>query len=271
MMQIPPPSNSLLSAMFSKDAANNARGELRGDTKFSSSSNNKKEQHYSQDQQLQQTQQLHITLPSPRSRSELTDPSFAGSPPLSLPPTAISSSRRVRYDPSIPLKEHQRPSGVRRTGRRRSPPQKILRNTESNHDQENLSQREAEEERDEAGNNSSTTSIGCFSYRTKNYEKASQEMLERMQKSWSFEKKEAGAAKLFRPWNSCHLPESSEPDSSLKYPEDNGFYIEDESEDYLAASTPSLAMMSSYGDFDAGDELSCEDEEEGDEIFELDL
>jgi len=271
MMQIPPPSNSLLSAMFSNDATTNASGE-GGDTSGS--------------------QKYNSSHSSEKRPSEL-----AGEPPLALP---TASSRRVRYDPSVPLKENQQPSSVRRTDRPRSPPQKIQRTAttipsdDNNKDQENLRRHSLRDEdlRVEAESGTNHDSIGgCFSYRTKDYEKASLQMLERMRKSRSFEKQHSTPTP-YRPWNSCYLPESStmpestststnmhrnrnsEPDSSLKYAEavedsDSDYYIGSHSEeDFLAASTPSLAVLSSYGDFDPSDELSCDEE---DEIFELDL
>jgi len=255
---------SLLSEMFRKDAT---IGGERGDTPGSRTFDRDGDKPISR-------------LPFPGSRPGIAGSSFVEEeppPPLGLPTTTrtttTTTTRRVRYDPSLPEREPR--SSTRRTGRRQSPPQKIDRSPIRN--QETIEDALGEERRDEAGHNDDSMMSGhhCFSYRTmeKEYEKASLRMLERIRKSRSFEKEEVvgATAPAYRPWNSCHLPESVETTLEGCATEASGgdFYIGDGCEDFLAASTPSLALLSSYGDdFDGSDRHSCDDD---DEIFELDL
>jgi len=191
MMQLLPPSPahlSLLSELFcTTDNGDNTNNCYHNELKFRETN--------------PATKQL---LPSLAARPELATPSFA------LRSASSTNPRAIRYQQPNPHQHHynqdvledeeespaprsivfrEQPSHanpVRRCTRRRSPPQKILKTSNSFA----VPARQLDE-RDENGNLApSDGSLTCFSYRTmeQEYEQDTLRMLERIQKSRSFEK-----------------------------------------------------------------------------------
>lgn len=286
MMHLPPTSMSLLSEMFRSNAAIHP-SDASGESSSSGGERNERKQ------TLPATRNRSAVPPSPLERGELlSDPSVA---------KPRSGSRTVRYHPSVSPRG-QPVSSARRTGRRKSPPQKIRRASDAEDDLSSASSRSSsraggdDDEIEIEPRSIASGPITCFSFRTmeKEYEKDTQRMLERIEKSRSFERSEPAAAlgadpsnatataTPYRPWNSCHLPGTASTPAYLESSEsepasDSGFFIGDLTDSIRVSAEdggfgrcfeegcggnssstggpPSLALLSSYGDTDwSGDQ-----------------
>jgi len=167
--------------------------------------------------------------------------------------------------------------------RRKSPSQKIPRN----HSDRAIPSHSNQYETDENGNPKIASGpLTCFSYRTmeKQYEKDTQRMLERIQKSRSFEQQQKQQSRqqegTFRTnedgsaQRSVSLKDLSsiQNDVSRNLYYDGGFYIGDEGDDYHQHND----YDNSYIDHDDYQHLDHQHQqeqhfEEQEEIFELDL
>lgn len=272
-MQIPPPSHSqfsLLSELFSPSSITNNEGH-KDSGKVSPSMD------------VDPTKQKGSSFALRPSSSLAGDPGAAKTIRYQKQGQGGGALPVLRLQPQLQLQVKQQAQAEpnyrtpqKKMARRRSPSQKILRNPYNS-----SQQHPCRDERDENGNPQlplpSSGPLTCFSYRTmeKEYEKDTQRMLERIQKSRSFERKggrspgqeeeEVGAIRGHSGNDAFGFNDENENDYHLQ-DGDSGFYIDDNEEEETGGHGCVAGGLTTRT---IGDTLSLFEEEE--EIFELDL